>query len=146
MNDALMEKFYEMYPEKKEKPKVIKAENAEVSIKGNRTGFSLKDSFFEELKPLNANSYSVATSNTGIGITRSSLMDSAISAINNSTASEISRNPSSILTYDKNTGYNSFLQIAEKMKNGTAQVQSVSFSSGTDYSRKITFEVYDYGI
>jgi len=43
MNDALIKKFYELHPEKKEKPKIIKAENAKVAIKGNQIGYTYSD-------------------------------------------------------------------------------------------------------
>jgi len=85
MNDALIKKFYELHPEKKEKPKVIKAENAKVAIK----------------------------------------------------------------SYDLQSGEDSFLQIAEKIKNGKAKVSSVSinadavgrFNTGL---RTYTFEVMEW--
>lgn len=42
MSNPLLDKFYEMFPEKKEKPKIIKAENAKIAIKGNQIGYSDK--------------------------------------------------------------------------------------------------------
>ena len=58
------------------------------------------------------------------------------------------KNPkTSLKTYDKHSGNHAFLQIAEKVKNGTAQVTSVSLevdAHGVFSYRKITFAVYDY--
>lgn len=41
-SNPLLDKYFELYPEKKEKPKVIKAENAKIAIKGNQIGYSDK--------------------------------------------------------------------------------------------------------
>jgi hypothetical protein len=57
----------------------------------------------------------------------------------------------SLITYDRCSGEDSFLQIAEKIKNGKAKVSSVSinadavggFNTGL---RTYTFEVMDWGI
>ena len=80
MSNPLLNKFYELHPEKKEKPKVIKAENAKVAIK----------------------------------------------------------------SYDLQSGEDSFLQIAEKIKNGKAQVASMNMEidSMSIMRNKIIFEVY----
>ena len=58
MSNPLLDKFYEMFPEKKEKPKIIKAENAKVAIKCNQIGYSDSDKT------------SVIASNTNISITK----------------------------------------------------------------------------
>ena len=58
MTNPLIEKFYELHPEKKEEPKVIKTENAKVEIKGTQIGYTYTDEI------------SVATSNTNISITK----------------------------------------------------------------------------
>jgi CRISPR/Cas system CMR subunit Cmr4 (Cas7 group RAMP superfamily) len=55
-SNPLLDKYFELYPEKKEKPKVIKAENAKIAIKGNQIGYSDKTS--------------VIASNTNISITK----------------------------------------------------------------------------
>jgi hypothetical protein len=55
---------------------------------------------------------------------------------------------SKLKTYDNDSIKDSFLQIAEKVKNGTAQITSASLSvdhyGGFCYGRRITFDVYDY--
>ena len=51
---------------------------------------------------------------------------------------KITTKPPSFITYDTDSGNDSFLQIAEKIKNGEAKVSSMSMDmSGTS----ITFEV-----
>ena len=57
MTNPLIQKYEELYG-KKEKPKVIKAENAKVEIKGTQIGYTYTDEI------------SVATSNTNISITK----------------------------------------------------------------------------
>ena len=48
----------------------------------------------------------------------------------------------SLKTYDVDSGKDSFLQIAEKIKNGEAQVSSMSMEMDIMSGTKITFEVY----
>jgi hypothetical protein len=125
MTNPLLDKFYEMFPEKKEEPKVIKAENAKI-------GFELKQEFLEQLAnqpPITsvASNHTTHSVETGIpGITKAS----------------------SLTTYDPDSGKDAFLQIAEKVKNGIAQVKTVSIEVEDYgvfiYGKKITFEVYDY--
>ena len=99
MTNPLLQKYDELYG-KKEKPKVIKAENVKVEIKDNSSGVIC------------------------------------------------AKNPPSLVSYDKHSGNDAFLQIAEKVKNGTAQVTSVSLQVDGhgvfSYGKRITFEVYDY--
>jgi len=56
---------------------------------------------------------------------------------------------STIKSYDKHSANDAFLELAEKVKNGTAQVKSMSIEldayGNFSYGKKITFEVYDYG-
>jgi hypothetical protein len=125
MTNPLIDKYFELYPEKKEEPKVIKAENAKI-------GFELKPEFLEQLanKPSitsvasNHTTPAVATSNTGI------------------------TKASPIKSYDKHSANDVFLELAEKVKNGTAQVNCVSLQfdaiGGFSCGKRITFEVYDY--
>lgn len=108
MSNPLLDKFYEMFPEKKEKPKIIKAENAKVAIKCNQIGYSDSDKT------------SVIVSNTNISITK----------------------PRKITTYDPDDLKVSFQQIAEQVKNGEAQVSSMSMEMDIMSGTKITFEVY----
>lgn len=121
MSNPLIEKFYELHPEKKEKPKVIKAENAKVE-------YELDPNFLGQLAKLNPptpitsnlTSPSVATSNTGI------------------------TKASSFITHDIHDTEKTFLQVAEKIKQGKAKVGSVSMEvdSMSIMRDKITFEVY----
>jgi hypothetical protein len=116
MTNPLIQKYYEIYPEKKEEPKKVE--------------YELTPEFYEELKKLNSTNISVAsnlttpsvaTSNTGI--TKSS----------------------PIKCFDNPSANDAFLQIAEKVKNGTAQVSNVSIEvEHYAYGKKTTFEVYDY--
>jgi hypothetical protein len=56
MTNPLLDKFYELHPEKQPKPKVIKAENAKI-------GFELKPEFLEQLANRTSNT-SVASNLT----------------------------------------------------------------------------------
>jgi hypothetical protein len=110
MTNPLIDKYFELYPEKKEKPKVIKdirfaqeyecefikAENVKVEIKGNSSGVIC------------------------------------------------AKNPPSLKTYDPDSGNDAFLQIADKIKNGNAQVSSMSMEMGDFTSKTVTFEVLVY--
>ena len=135
MTNPLLQKYEELYG-KKEEPKVIKADElvtvaqlddafknwaSSTSIKGTQIGYSYTD---EISIPSNLTSPSVATSNTGI------------------------TKASPIKCFDNPSGNDAFLQIAEKVKNGTAQVKTVYIEvehyAMLSYGKKITFEVYDY--
>lgn len=121
MSNPLLEKYYEMFPEKKEEPKLIKAENSKIGVK-------LKPEFLEKLSNQpsitsvisNHTTPAVATSNTSI-----------------TKASSLSRT-----TYDPDSVNVSFQQIAEKIKNGEAKVSSMSMERNIMYGTRITFEVY----
>jgi hypothetical protein len=116
-NNPLIDKYFELYPEKKEppkmpliedyegeetiadelkKPKIIKAENAKVTIADNSSGVICDP------------------------------------------------NPPSITTYDLDSGKDAFLQIAEKMKNGESRVVSMYMERNMMIETKITFEVMVY--
>lgn len=119
-NSPLLDKFYELYPEKKEQPKP-KPEPEE------DTGFFLPEDFIEQINnkipdPVTVltTSPSVATSNTGI------------------------TKVSPIKTYDIDSVKDAFLQIAEKVKNSEAQVVSVGMERDMMIGTKITFEVIVY--
>ena len=145
------DKFYELYPEKKETPKLprikdirvaqeyecefIKAEEYEcghIKAEDAKIVFELKQEFLEQLEnqpPItsvtsNHTTQSVATGNTGI------------------------TKASPFKCFDTNSGKDAFFQIAEKVKNGTAQVSRVSLSVDAigcfSYGKRITFEIYDY--
>jgi hypothetical protein len=122
-DNPLLKKYEELYGHKEESKKVE---------------FELNSEFLEELKnksistdikvisPTNVNVSAVATSNTGI-----------------------TKATRTIKSRDKQSSNDSFLQIAEKVKNGTAQVALVSIELDSygnfGYGKKIIFEVYDYG-
>ena len=92
MNDALIKKFYELHPERKEKPKMPRIEDYE----GEET-------FADELKKSKSRK---------------------------------------IKSYDPDDLKVSFQQIAEQVKNGEAQVSSMSMEIDIMSRTKITFEVY----
>jgi hypothetical protein len=95
MTNPLIEKFYELHPEKKEKPKLPRIEDYE----GEET-------IADELKSLKSK-------------------------------------PLSLTSYDPQSGEDSFLQIAEKVKNKDAKVTSVSIERDLSMMgiTNITFEV-----
>ena len=119
MNDALIKKFYELYPEKKEQPKP-KPEPEE------DTKFFLPKDFIEQINnkipdPVTALTTSIIpTSNTGI------------------------TKASPIKTYDPYSGKDAFLQIAEKVKNSESKVVSMYMERDMMSGTKITFEVIVY--
>ena len=94
MTNPLIDKFYELHPEKKEKPKPD-------YYKGEK-------SYAEELKELR---------------------DTSTIPIKKLTS------------YDVDSGKDSFLQIAEKVKNGEAKVSSMSMERYIMSGTIITFEV-----
>jgi hypothetical protein len=120
MTNPLIDKYNEIYG-KKEEPKVIKAEEfeGEVTLAQVENAFKKWDSIASNLT-----TPSVATSNTGI------------------------TKASTIKSYDKHSANDAFLELAEKVKNGTAQVKSMSIEldayGNFSYGKNITFEVYDY--
>ena len=117
MTNPLIEKFYELHPEKKEKPKGKVAEVDEAFKKwaSNTNSTSVAS---------NLTNPSVATSTTGI-----------------TKASNI------FTTHDIHDTNKSFLQVAETIKNGKAQVSNMSMEVDVGcYNgvKKITFEVMLY--
>jgi hypothetical protein len=122
MTNPLIEKFYELHPEKKEKPKFIKAKNAEVKLEVPPEWLEQNTTSITSVTS-NITTPSGATSNTGI------------------------TKASPIKCFDNPSANDAFLQIAEKIKNGTAQVSSMSIEldayGNFSYGKRITFEVYD---
>ena len=100
-SNPLLQKYFELHPEKKEPPKMPRIEDYE----GEET-------FADELKKSNF-----------------------IKAKNPKT---------SLKTYDPDSVNVSFQQIAEKVKNGEAQVSSMSIERDIMSETKITFEVMVY--
>ena len=119
MTNPLLDKYYELHPEKKEKPKVIKADEFEgevtlaqvenafkkwasnTSIKGNQIGYTYTD--------------------------------------------EITK-PPSLKSYDPNELKECFIKTAFEVKTGIAQIISMNMEMDTmgihSAGAKITFEVY----
>ena len=124
MSNPLIEKFYELHPEKKEKPKVIKTDKFEGEVTVSQV----------------ENAFKKWTSSTSIKGNQ----------IGYTCIDEITK-PPSLKTYDPDSVNVSFQQIAEKIKNGKAKVSSVSinadavggFNTGL---RTYTFEVMDWDI
>jgi hypothetical protein len=128
MTNPLIEKYFELYPEKKEKPKLPRIED----YKGEKTIADEvkeeKDIFSKYMENLNfpyAPPQSVATSNTGI----------------------TAANPfpiTKLTSYDNESLNDSFLQIAEKVKNKQAQIYSMNMDIDQQTrTQRITFEVWD---
>jgi hypothetical protein len=115
-NNPLLQKYEELYG-KKEEPKIIKAEDyeGEITLAQVENAFKKWDSVASNLT-----TPSVATSNTGI------------------------TKASPIKCFDNPSGNDAFLQIAEKVKNGTAQVSSMSMERDWMSGTKITFEIMLY--
>jgi len=131
MTNPLLQKYEELYG-KKEEPKVIKADElvtvaqlddafknwaSSTSTKGTQIGYTYTD---EISIPSNLTSPSVATSNTGI------------------------TKASSFITHDIHDTEKTFLQVADKIKQGKAKVSSMSMEHDVMLmgGTKITFEVY----
>jgi hypothetical protein len=119
-NSPLLDKFYELYPEKKEqlKPKPEPEED---------TKFFLPKDFIEQINnkipdpvTVPTTSPSVATSNTGI------------------------TKASPIKTYDPDSVNVSFHQVVEQVKNGEATVSSMSIEIDIMSATKLTFEIIVY--
>jgi hypothetical protein len=127
MSNPLIQKWEEIHG-KKEKPKVTKAEKAKVE-------YELKPELFQkQLAQIPATSIKTSLS-------------TATSAVVAASNTGITKAPK-LTSYDKHSANDAFLQIAEKVKNGTAQVSEVSLQSNGygsySYEKTITFVVYDY--
>ena len=129
MTNPLLQKYEELYG-KKEEPKVIKADElvtvaqlddafknwaSSTSTKGTQIGYTYTD---EISIPSNLTSPSVATSNTSI------------------------TKPPILKSYDLDDIKASFVAVAERVKNGEAQVSSMNMEMDRMSGTKITFEVY----
>ena len=120
MTNPLIDKYFELHPEKKPKPKVIEAENAKIEFE--RTVSEVDEAFKKWSSNTsvasNLTSPSVATSTTGI------------------------TKASSFITHDIHDTEKTFLQVADKIKQGKAKVSSMSMGMDIMSGTKITFEVY----
>jgi len=116
-NNPLIDKYFELYPEKKEPPKMPLIEDYE----GEET-------IADELKK----SKIIKAEKAKITIT------------GNSSGVICNPNPPSLTTYDIDSGKDAFSQIAEQIKNGEAQVVSMNMERDMMIGTKITFEVMVY--
>ena len=132
MNNPLLQKYEELYGKKEEHPP-----------KNTKEGYELDPDFVEKLKDVETlSTVASITGNTGSEITATSNYISAT----NSSVSYTPYRP--IKTYDTHSTKDAFMQVADKVKSGTAKVLNLtmemdmvgSFSAG----KKITFEVYVY--
>jgi hypothetical protein len=101
MTNPLIQKFYELHPEKKQTPKVIKAENFEVEIKP-KVQYEIDKKIAQRLQDLQNNLPPVTTAPYNPSAT--------------------TKAPTSIKSYDVHSVSDSFFQVAEKIKDGTAKV------------------------
>ena len=122
MSNPLLDKFYELYPEKKEEPKpkpeYVKLSEEQMDIVSKYLTTPDKYSTQSTITTTNLTS-------SGNGIT-------AITAANHFPK---------LTSYDVDSGKDSFLQIAEKVKNGEAKVSSISVERDIMSGTSITFEV-----
>jgi len=119
MTNPLIEKFYELHPEKKEKPKVIKADEFE----GEVTLAQVENAFKKWASK-------VEIKGTQIGYTYTD---------------EITK-PPSLKSYDPDDLKECFIKTAFEVKTGIAQIISMNMEMDTmgiySAGAKITFEVY----
>jgi hypothetical protein len=113
-NNPLIDKYFELYPEKKEPPKMPLIEDYE----GEET-------IADELK-------------------KSKAENAKITITGNSSGFICNPNPPSLTTYDPDSGKDAFLQIAEKVKNGESKVVSMGMERDMMSETKLTFEVIVY--
>jgi len=113
-NNPLIDKYFELYLEKKEPPKMPRIED-----------YGGEETIADELK-------------------KSKAEDAKITITGNSSGVICAPNSPSLKTYDLDSGKDAFLQIAEKVKNGEAQVVSVGMERDMMIETKLTFEVIVY--
>ena len=121
-NSPLLDKFYELYPEKKEQPKP-KPEPEEDNE------FYVPEEILEQI-------------NNKIPDPVTALTTSIIPTSN--TYAPIPPSVYKIKTYDLDDVNVSFQQVAEKIKNGEASVSSVSMERDIMGGTKMTFEIIVY--
>ena len=128
MSNPLIDKFYELHPEKKEEPKpkpeYVKLSEEQMDIVSKY--LTTPDKY--------------STTNTQSTITTTNLTSSGngITAI---TASNTAANPFPKLpSYDPSGGGNTFLEVANKIQKGDARVVSMHMNL-EHFKKSITFEV-----
>lgn len=125
-DNPLIRKWEEIHG-KKETPKVIEAENFQVELQG-QFPHKIDPILFKKLQELQNNPPSVATV-----------------PYNPSANTKASK---SIKSYDVHSVSDSFFQVVEKIKDGTAQVTCMNMEydniGGFRAGKRVTFEVYVY--
>jgi hypothetical protein len=135
MTNPLIEKFYELHPEKKEKPKVIKADEFE----GEVTLAQVENAFKK---------WASNTSIKGnqIGYTYTDEMTNPLIEKYNQLYKPQKPEPPSLTTYDPDDLKECFIKTAFEVKTGIAQIISMNMEMDTmgihSAGAKITFEVY----
>lgn len=121
MTNPLIDKYFEIYPEKREKPKKVELEG---TVKLSEEQMDIVSKYLTT-----PNNYST-TSVTGVNP--------------NSVSATTAANPYPKLTsYDVDSVKDSFFQIAEKVKNGEARVVSMHMNM-EHYAKSVAFEVQVY--
>jgi hypothetical protein len=123
-DNPLIRKWEEIHG-KKETPKVIWAENFQVELQG-QFPHEIDPILFKKLEELKNNPPSVAT-----------------------VPSATTKASTNIKSYDVHSVSDSFFQVAEKIKDGTAKVTSMNMEYDTIggsfmAGQRVTFEVYVY--
>lgn len=115
MTNPLIEKFYELHPEKKEKPKSQKPPIVEYF---DEVGATPSQEVIEKLRQLQPNSNIISSIST-------------------------SPKPPSLTSYDPHSTEDSFLQVAELIKQKKGKIISMSMSvDATElFAKTISFEV-----
>jgi hypothetical protein len=126
MSNPLIDKFYELHPEKKEKPK--KEEPKSEYVKLSEEQMDIVSKYLTD--PKNYSTTSVTTPTT--------INPNTLRPI--TSANHIPPPFKTLTSYDTHSVEDSFLQIAEKVKNGEARVTSMSMNM-EHYRKSYTFEV-----
>jgi hypothetical protein len=119
-SNPLIQKWEEIHG-KKENPKVIKADEFEGEVTLAQVENAFKKWSSNTSVASNLTTPSVATSNTGI--TKAS---------------------NTYTSHDIHDTEKSFLQVADKIKQGKANVGSMTMEHSSIFGSRIIFEVYDY--
>ena len=131
MSNPLIDKYFELYPEKKEEPKPD-------YYKGEK-------SYAEELEELEKPKPEyVKLSQEQTDTLNKYLQNSYVPPQSVTTSNPHPPTFKTLTSYDTHSTEDSFLQIAEKIKNGEAKVSSMSMERDIMSGTSITFEVQVY--
>ena len=128
MSNPLIEKYFELYPEKKEEPK---PEPKKEYLGLSQEQMDIVSKYLTD--PKNYSTTSVTTPTT--------INPNSVSAI--TPANHIPPPFKTLTSYDTHSVEDSFLQIAEKVKNKEAKVVYMSVNM-EHFSKSVTFEVQVY--